>query len=498
MSETVLTVKQLSNEEIYSQTRFLNQARSLMAQEAGKAIVAVGSRWVKTKRNQEPGVVKELPAYDLNTYEQMYVHVDLLHRAVNKIAETITENFIGFGSPVHLLEEEEVAAQVQSGLKTSLQQTRRWARWIAFASHLEELLKPALWSGNGYWEVVYDEQSEWKVTVLKELNPKEMRVVRDETGEVLGYVQFPFKTGLSVLSPELKNRYVRDGAIYLDKEKVIHVKWNPLPSEAYGQSLFECIKDIMAIIIGLREDMGIIGKNNATPSTHYRLGTDIIPAAPKSITDFTTLVEGMDHTKDLVTSTFIDSKPIRDPSKILDMPKYLRAALNILYASLGLPEILFGQGNETTEATAKVQIEAAAQMFRSIQRKLKDQIELHILPRLILGKEYENLMPNDMDIIPEMVFEPIETEEDKRLRLENGVKIGSLSHQDYRRAYKMRPQIEGEVVIEQDREFQLDLAKASTPIMSPGGGQGNSGGPSKQKPKDRSAASSAKKGKVKK
>jgi hypothetical protein len=152
----------------------------------------------------------------------------------------------------------------------------------------------------------------------------------------------------------------------------------------------------------------------------------------------------------------------------------------MLYAALGVPEILFGQGNETTEATAKSQMEAAAKKFRAFQRLVQSQIEMKLFARLIKQVNPEELVPDDMDEIPELWFAPIETAEEKRIRHVELIKVGAFSKQDGRRAYGMEREIIGDVVLAEDKEFQLELAKAGG-MNAFGGGQ-TSSGPKQSKP----------------
>lgn len=485
-----------SPEGWYSSMTYFRQQQQLKIQEAGKAIIAAGSRWPRTVRSRTAALVTEIPEYDQKTYEKMYVRIGILHQAVNMMSETLIESGMMFGAPSHLLQDNEWDLSSVPTLKPNIQTVSRWSRYIKLPSKLIALLKPALWAGNGYAEVVYDEEDDWKITHFKILNPREMRVVRDKTGEVLGYVQFPFNSPLSILSEDMRDFYLLKGAVFLEKDDIIHLKWNPLPGAAYGQSIFEPVKDDAAIVVGMREDMGMIVKNNAAPTTHYRLGTDNIPAGKTSVTNFANDITAMDWTVDLVTSTMVDSKPLKDPSKIMDVPHYLQQALNMFFAALGLPEIMFGQGNETTEATAKYQIEAAQKKFRAIQRMLRDQLELFIFSRLLDEIDHDALKPEDMDTIPEIYFAPIETVEEKRLRLERGVELGSLAHEDYRKAWGYIPKRSGQVVLAEDREYQLELAKTSPPQATLGSPASKKDGKSQSTKTDRSSASKAKKGKT--
>ncbi|MHA2054221.1 MAG: hypothetical protein ACXAC2_00205 [Candidatus Kariarchaeaceae archaeon] len=487
---------------------FLNQSlkslNGVKIAELGKAIVAQGSKWFKTKKNFV-NVVPESPDYNFETYEKMYKRIDLLHEMVNKFSESMVQSGWMIGPPDHLLQENEFVLDQNSSLKNNILFVRRWARYIKFSSWLVGFFKPGLWCGNGYTEMVPegDERNldvefkteaadRWGIIGLKEISPLEMRVVRDHTGVVLGYVQYPYNSPYpTVFSPRQANIAIdKYGAIKLEADDILHLKWNPLPSGSYGISIFEPLKDVTGNVMGIRDDLAITVNNYSIPTTHFRLGNDVIPASNKAIDTFTGYLSSLDNAADLVTSTLVESIPIKDPSKVLDIPKFLRALLNMLYASAGVPEILFGQGNETTEATAKMQMEAADKKFNAMRQLVRDQLELQLFARLIKGMTTSQLKPKDMDEIPQIYFAPFETAEDKRLRYENGVKAGSLTHQDYRRAYGFLPKREGDVVLEQDKEYQLELAKTAPPQANPFGGGTSGGGskpsgPTKQRPSDR-------------
>lgn len=434
-----------------------NYRNKVVERSMGKAILTSAVSTSKSKILQN-FLGLEAPKYNLNIYRQMYIKIDLLHEAVNKFAETLTESGFKFSAPIHVVEDEDFT-DLSSQLKQNLKQLRRWARWVDFGTFMTQIFKPALWAGNGYAEVVFDPNDPWLITDLKIIDPREMRVVRSPFGEVIGYIQYPFHGYLGVLSPTVANQFIKNGGIFFLPHEILHVKWNPLPGEAYGQSIFEAMKDVTADVTGMRIDLGLIAHNHASPTTHYRMGTDLIPASQQAIDDFSALITTMDNTMDLVTSTMVDSKPIKDPSKVLDMPKFLRTALNMFYASLGLPEILFGQGNETTEATAKSQIDATSKKFRAMQRNFAGQTELHVFSRLLIKKTYWNLIPDDLDLIPSIFFAPIETAEEKKLRLAQMYEKGAISREEYRVENAFLPKVKGQVILAEDKEYQLEVIK---------------------------------------
>jgi hypothetical protein len=488
-------VNDLTREQIYSSDIYLSGTYQSYHSEAGQAIVAVGSKWPRTKKSRSLALITETPKYNLQTYEDMYVRIGILHEAINKISETMVENGFGIGPPSHLLQEEDFKLDDIKGLRENIKFVRQWARYINLGKKMVEMMKPGLWAGTSYSEIVYDENSKWRITHLKVLDPKEIRVVRSPTGDTLGYVQYPTKGMFgSILSKSQSNFLVNEkGGIFFEPEDMLEIKWDNLPTAAYGTSIFESLKDIMAVVVGMFEDMGVTVKNFAMPTTHFMLGTDNIPATRKAIDKFKSYMNNVDAGQDIITGTNVKGETIKDPTKTLDVPKYLRAALNMLYAALGVPEILFGQGNETTEATAKSQMEAAAKKFRTFQRLVQGEIEMKLFARLIKNVTPEELEPDDMDEIPELWFSPIETAEEKRIRFIEAVKTGAFSKQDLRRAYGMEREIIGDVVLSEDKEFQLELAEAGQQNMFGGGGGQPSSGPAQQKPKTKEKPKGGKK-----
>lgn len=457
-----------SPEAYYNSSAYALQLTQKKVNEAGKAIIAAGSFFPKTKRARTAQLVKEEPKYNIKTYEEMYTKIDLLHEIVNKIAEFLFYSGMGIKPPSHLREMQDFDVTKVVGLQENIEFIRRWARYIGFTTQGIEAFKCALWAGNAYLEIVYDSNNIWRVPYLKLINPAEMRVIRSETGDILGYLQFPYNSGiLSSISRRradyLKSRYPNH-TVEFDPEEILHIKWDALPGEPYGISIFESLKDIMAIIIGMREDMGVIIRNHAAPTILFRLGTDLIPASKVAIDDFANyLLNSFDNSTNLVASTLVQGEVLDTSSKIIDLPKYIKAAINILYAGAGIPEILLGQGNETTEATAKQQLESVEKKFKAMQQLFKDAIELQIFARLCkqvaIVADKVILQPKDMDIIPELYFPPIESIEERRLRLEGGVQQGSLPHEVYRKEYGYSPKLEGTYVIAEDREFQKELTK---------------------------------------
>ncbi len=501
-----------SMESIYTSS-ILNQSSPLLSidpaiqrkafAELGKAIVSVGSLFPKTKRARKAEMVTEEPIYSINTYRQMYERIDIAKSIIDRTAEFVMQTAQDLRIPQHLRQANTKLEEVK-GLKENIQFIRQWQRYIGFKSKMTELLVSGFWAGDGYMEIVMDEESDWKIVELKALEPDEIRVIRGKKGDVLGYVQFPFKSNMLMpLSVRGARSFISQGAVFFETNEILHFKWNPFPSAPYGTSMMESLKDILALLVSMREDIGLIIRNFAAPLVIFRLGTELIPASAQTITDFSTWLRNqLTDSNNLVTSTLVQPDVIAGGDKTLNIGPYFDQMLRLLYGSVGLPEIMLGQGNDTTEATAKIQLETASRRFRNIQQTLRDQVELRLFPMLCKNVgDPENLTPADMDSIPEMWFAPFESEEDKRIRLENGFRFGYLTRQETRKEFGFIPEHEGDLHPDSDPEHQMKLIK-ERPVGAfgqPGGGSGSPSGKSgsgggksgsiQQKPKDRSTAS---------
>ncbi len=109
------------------------------------------------------------------------------------------------------------------------------------------------------------------------------------------------------------------------------------------------------------------------------------------------------------------------------------------------------------------------------------------------------VMPEHMDLIPQVDWEPIETEEERRIRLQNEFKLGLRSRQETRIKMGEVPEHLGELVLAEDLDAQshLLLLKSATTLT---GRRDNTGGTQKgkstTKPSDRDQEYSKAKDKV--
>ena len=437
--------------------------------EAGKAVVAMPGNVPSRSKKMNLLLAPEIPKYNILTYQKMFEKVDLARSIIQRTVETILSVAQDIRPPSSITQADK---KIPEEVTENISFTRQWIRYKKFKSWLVDALTCTFWAGNSYTEIVPEiptetqsvgrpkGQASWKIRQLKIISPDEMRPIRNSTGDVLGYVQYPYRGVYTWLTEGQASQFIENGGIFFEPHEIIHIKLDPEPGEAYGTSVLEATKDILAIYVGMREDIAMIIKNYAAPMILFRIGTELIPASATTVGEFKTALQGqMAVSSNIVTSTMVNADVIGAGQKAMSMEKYFQQMLNVLFGSFGLPEIMIGQGNETTEATGKMQLEAFSRRAKVIQQLIKDSVELQIFSYLTVNKWEHQLMPGDLNKIPELWFGPLETEEDKRLRWENMYRYGACGHQEWRKAYGMNPEIEGDRTPEANIQFQKDIIK---------------------------------------
>jgi len=458
-------------------------------QESGKAIVTTNNPMFN-RSQQYHDTMKwlfqvEEQKYFKETYERMYERIPFCQRSVDIMSDWVMQSGFKIKAPDHLISEDKSQDDVPQ-LKENIILLRKWIRASSFVKQLGLGIKYLMIYGDSFFEVVkegqipknispthkklldlrYPKMSGWKVEQIKPIKPQQMRVIRDQSGTVLAYVQIPpsapfeeykfdnskdkFKQ-IEVFMKDAKDK----GYIWFAPEEIIHLKWNPKPSEAYGNSPLEAMKDGIAVLLGMFEDIGIIVRNYAGPTFFFRVGTDDIPATPETLEYIRSeLVADVMSNAHIITSSLVQAEVLSAGKATMDLEGYFQIALSYVLLGFGVPEILMGQGKSTTEATAKTQLEAFSRLIKTIQGYIRSEIEMKLFPQ-ICG--VEEITPETIDYIPELHWNPIESEEEYRIRLENLFRFGLTTREETRKDLGYQPKPEGELVLDQDKEFQKDM-----------------------------------------
>ena len=284
----------------------------------------------------------------LEKYEEIYKKVPIVQAAINYTAD------LAVGTGYSLISEDETAkAKVAEVLD---QQD------FGLLSH--RLTRHLLVYGNAYVEIV---KLGNKLVELKLLHPKNMVVEADDSGEIKGYKQ---ELGMGE-------------TINFSPEEIAHFKWNVIGDEIYGTSAIESVVEAINVKLQMEGDLRLISHRYAAPQIQYAIGTDAEPATEEQITEFESQLDNQTPEMDLVTSHAVKVNTIRPLSGSIGVEEFLKHMENQVIAGLQVPEVALGRGQNSTEATAKVQLGIFDRRVKAIQRVLTRQTERLIIEPLV-------------------------------------------------------------------------------------------------------------------
>jgi len=175
-----------------------------------------------------------------------------------------------------------------------------------------------------------------RIVGIKRLEPDYMRIVVNEYGQIRYYVN------------------IRDSANYivLERWRVIHIKLDPLPGDAWGIGLIESAVDDIAAL-RMVEDLQLqLIKHDIYPFRMFKCPTNEI------VTEVENKLAEQERFGDLVVPKDVDM----DQSSVGNASQDLRALMNFyeqkIFMDLGVPMQMLIEGSQTNRATAQVQSDA--------------------------------------------------------------------------------------------------------------------------------------------
>jgi hypothetical protein len=275
---------------------------------------------------------------------------------------------------------------------------REWlSNWLDEQNILETLRVVAtdmLDFGNAFLEICRDEAT-GDIAWLKPLDPVQMRVRRNEYGEVFGYIQ------LLTFPP-----------VVFEAQDIIHFRWGAKSwwyEFNYGISLLRPLLKIQALINQFEDDMSVVVHTYAKPMLVIKAGT---PERPFSDAQLQTLMEVFRDRKP-ATDMFVRGDVAVDVVQSMTKDVNLQWWLDYLYkqreAVLGVPKIFLGESEGTNRATAETVMQEFVTRLRMMQEILSDILETDLFKQLIEHQFGESVE------VPEIKWKPIwePTVEDK-------------------------------------------------------------------------------------
>lgn len=334
------------------------------------------------------------------------------------------------GSAVDVL----VAYVLQAGFRITgkpdhIKKIQDWIRYMdvmlpdGFYGHLEGVLRCMIIFGDAFVEVVTPKEPMpasrggrreiFRILDMKILHPKTMEVERSKTGDVQRYVQKPMSHRKEPIDDEIPFK----------PDRMIHYRFRPVADSDYGTSAYERARSAIERKLGYEDDAALIVRRYASPITHYRLGTEQVPATQDQIDDFKNTLVELRPGDDIITSTAVSIDLVGARQAVMDVVPFQAHTDRNLMIGLLVPEVLMGQGQDRTQATAEIEMQSFVYTVKSLQRLLKAKIEGEIFTRL-LRRSKKAMDRETVTDLPEIEWNIVETERDRFQR------IGLLYKQD--------------------------------------------------------------------
>lgn len=383
--------------------------------------------------------------YEMETYGEVYKKVEIVYRGINATADHVMQP--GYRLVGGMDEERELLLD--------------WTEYISFHGILHDVVRHLMIWGNCFIEVVKDDS--WGVSELKLLDPDSMYVYASETGDIIGYIQHPKSKrwrGENTLKDYQRKKGRRQRrwkqevvdsypkAIVFDPDEIIHVKWNDMPDSYYGVSTIEPMMRTLTTYIGMLQDISVMIRRYGSPMIVWKLGTPEMPADKKMMKDFQ---KGMDQRNigtDPVVPGIVEWDVVSAGERAMDIEPYVRSLRDDMFAGIAVPEIVLGGTSSGARAGSETQLEAFSRKISEIQKLIEDLCKNQIFPR-VLGLGIKPFTRAEWVSIPNLIFNPPETTEQKYLRISTLMSNNLVTIEEAREMLDLDPELpDGERAID--------------------------------------------------
>ena len=224
---------------------------------------------------------------------------------------------------------------------------------------LKNQWRTALICGDSFAEIVGGKE---KMTNLKPLNPGTIKVVFSGTGIIKEYQQI------------IESKKVATWK----KENIYHLSYQRLADSVHGLPFPESLEELIIARNEALEDLRTLYHRNIKPINWIEVETDDT-AKLNSIED--TINKAYKNTENIIIPTGVIKEIKKQQTgtySTLDSLPYLKFVVRQFVTACGMPEIILGWGDETTESASKIIYLAFQQTIEDMQRYNEEQIEIQL------------------------------------------------------------------------------------------------------------------------
>jgi hypothetical protein len=254
---------------------------------------------------------------------------------------------------------------VGKGYEASKSTKKKLKRIIGFGKDdfntlIENLSRTFLLCGDSFAEIIKDKWG--RLINLKPLNPGKTKIIVDNKGMIKRYEYHAGKNNITKFK----------------KDEIFHMPWNRIADEVHGLPFAEKVEELLKMKMESMRDLKVVYHRYVQP-------VQIISADTDDTTEVQRIKTKIDNayknTENVIvpsgTIEKIDSVSIPQYSTLDPLP-WLKFLSRQFVTGCGVPEVIMGWGEDTTEASSKIIYLAFEQTIRRIQRFIEEQLRLQV------------------------------------------------------------------------------------------------------------------------
>lgn len=198
----------------------------------------------------------------------------------------------------------------------------------------------------------------------------------------------------------------------------------------------------------------------------WKIGTPEEPGSSKMLSAFESSMRKRNIGEDPVIPGIIEWEVISAGEKSMNIEPYIRALRDDLFIGIDAPEVVLGGTASSGSAGDEIRLEAFSRKIMEVQEFLGIKCKKELFLRVLGHDVYDPLDRKDWKALPNMVFNPPETNEQKYLRVSTGIDGNVISFQEGRIELGYPPEFaEGH---ERMIDLELKLTEAKDRVMQTG------------------------------
>ena len=225
---------------------------------------------------------------------------------------------------------------------------------------LKNLWRTALICGDSFAHILKDKQG--RMTNLKPMNPGNIKIVYTATGIISHYEQWAGNKNIKTFQ----------------EDEIFHLSYNRLVDEMHGIPFIEALQDLILARNEALDDLRILYHRNIKPIKFFEVETD---DTVKLNAVETSINSAYKKSENVIIPSGVISE-IKDTSSPqygnLDSLNYIKFLVRLYVTSIGMPEVIMGWGEETTEASASIIYLSFQQEIEDLQLYIQEMVELQL------------------------------------------------------------------------------------------------------------------------